>query len=1240
MSDFMDREDGYESDSRGAIYLSDSDSDWESDDEDEVVVRKQESKDKRRKHGHAFLSDHDLFKTHSVLCDESKSMRVVPNFIGGAVPRADKGDREYYCATMMTLFKPWRSPTDLKDAESSWDQVFTEHTFNARELEIIAHFNLRYECNDARDDHYAAMRSKIAEAKNQYGFTSHFSHSFLGEKDEFANDPDAVYTGIDAADNIDDKDREIGKKTQHLIDQRSEIREVLRTSKWLNQTTDGLLDIDKSRLLAPYKNRNTWSKILKEERKLFTANKLSNMPDAPPSCDDNTGKYSANRVEVLDSDYFLPKSKIDKQTNEDIISSICEKLTLNAEQQRAFKIVAEHASSGQPSPLKMYIGGMGGSGKSQVFEAIKLFFIARKEEYRFIILGPTGGSAALLNGSTYHSVFKILREAKTKSKNQEDTDGIRNDANAIAAINERLQGVEYILLDEISMVSCEDFQLLASQAAKARNIHDIEFGGLNVLVGGDFAQLPPTSGSSLYGPVAVRASDAMSTRKQNAVLGKILWHQFNTVVLLRQNMRQNEQTVEDGKLRTSLENMRYGACTPDDVEFLRTLIAGNRPGQPRLDSKKFRNVPVITARNVHKDTMNELGAEQFARDTGQELVEFYSVDKLCSKGVDRTKWRGCEQAHFKSMGKQLQHELWKATPSATSEHVPGILRLCIGMPVMIRVNEATELCMTKGQEGEVVGWDESTGPAGQRILDTLFIRLKNLKDGRTVQVPGLPVNVVPLCRTSTLVTCLLPDDTLLSIYREQVLTLTCFAMTDYASQGKTRIINVVHLNYCRDHRAVYVALSRGSKAAGTVIIQGFDFSKITSGMTGYLRQEFRELELLDEITRLRFTNQLPAHVTGIYRGRLLQSYRAWKKTTADPPHFHNSIKYNPVKDKVQDNIVYDQWRPSVSEKDKDVTATSKKRRVDTLPGNPNAKRARLPTTPANSLAAPNNAPVPILNPPGLIWDSRNYSCAYDSLFVPLSFILQDDPVAWRVKFSNMHPLLGLWILSLQQTPNSPETARDNVRQILNFRNPEQFPVGPQGLRLDDLYMAVTNRLSYANSVRTCPSCHFQIPGEISVLNQMIHVNARALQNLYPNGVPLSEWFRYSFSQPSNNCPPCSQNGINIRTRRITTVSEVPPVLFVSLDSDKLILDEKLSFLTAMGEKQLRLRGLVYFCQTTPEMGHFTSVSVDRTGKTWYHDGISTRRTYIEGSLLSAIPPLTLHRRGAESLCTAIYAEEI
>jgi len=87
-------------------------------------------------------------------------------------------------------------------------------------------------------------------------------------------------------------------------------------------------------------------------------------------------------------------------------------------------------------------------------------------------------------------------------------------------------------------------------------------------------------------------------------------------------------------------------------------------------------------------------------------------------------------------------------------------------------------------------------------------------------------------------------------------------MTDYASQGRTRPDNVVDLNSCRTHQSYYTCLSRSATADGTIIVQSFDPKLITGGASGYLRQEFRELEILDEITQLRYDNALPDRITG------------------------------------------------------------------------------------------------------------------------------------------------------------------------------------------------------------------------------------------------------------------------------------------------------------------------------------------------------------------------------------------
>ncbi|KAF8229953.1 hypothetical protein L208DRAFT_1284138, partial [Tricholoma matsutake] len=92
-------------------------------------------------------------------------------------------------------------------------------------------------------------------------------------------------------------------------------------------------------------------------------------------------------------------------------------------------------------------------------------------------------------------------------------------------------------------------------------------------------------------------------------VGKALWHQVTTVVILQQNMRQNSQTSENFKFHTALEHMRYKPCTFADISFLQTLFSSNIPGQKSICDPELRNVSIITALNVHKDEIDRLGSQ-------------------------------------------------------------------------------------------------------------------------------------------------------------------------------------------------------------------------------------------------------------------------------------------------------------------------------------------------------------------------------------------------------------------------------------------------------------------------------------------------------------------------------------------------------------------------------------------------------------------------------------------------------
>ena len=270
-----------------------------------------------------------------------------------------------------------------------------------------------------------------------------------------------------------------------------------------------------------------------------------------------------------------------------------------------------------------------------------------------------------------------------------------------------------------------------------------------------------------------------------------------------------------------------------------------------------------------KDEINRLGALRFAEESNRNLVDFFSIDTLPSQDVKdpSKKKKRCVRQMSHSAHKELtehnkidpnvQKILWEQPPCANTKLVPRKLSLCIGMPVMIRNNIAMELCMTKGQEGFVYGW-QSLSVDGVDILDTLFVQLHD--PPTPVKLDDLPLNVVPLAKNTVTTTCHLPDDSSIAVSHSHPDVLPNFAMTDFASQGKTRKNNVVDLRYSRSHQGYYTPLSRGTSAAGTLILGGFHLSKITGGASGALRQEFRELKLLDDTTTLHYENKLPRNI--------------------------------------------------------------------------------------------------------------------------------------------------------------------------------------------------------------------------------------------------------------------------------------------------------------------------------------------------------------------------------------------
>lgn len=212
---------------------------------------------------------------------------------------------------------------------------------------------------------------------------------------------------------------------------------------------------------------------------------------------------------------------------------------LSREQKNVVKAVIDQGKS-------VFFTGSAGTGKSVLMRAIISRFRDkfRREPDRLAVTASTGLAACVIEGTTLHSwagiglgkepapelVRKIKRNAKTKAK---------------------WQRTKVLVIDEISMVDGDLFDKLEQVARAVRN-NGRPFGGIQIVVTGDFFQLPPVPERN---SVAKFAFDA-------ATWNTCIEH----TILLTHVFRQ-----KDPAFAKMLNEMRLGQLSASSVEAFKKL---------------------------------------------------------------------------------------------------------------------------------------------------------------------------------------------------------------------------------------------------------------------------------------------------------------------------------------------------------------------------------------------------------------------------------------------------------------------------------------------------------------------------------------------------------------------------------------------------------------------------------------------------------------------------------------------
>ncbi|KAJ7691557.1 hypothetical protein B0H17DRAFT_890526, partial [Mycena rosella] len=112
-------------------------------------------------------------------------------------------------------------------------------------------------------------------------------------------------------------------------------------------------------------------------------------------------------------------------------------------------------------------------------------------------------------------------------------------------------------------------------------------------------------------------------------------------------------------------------------------------------------------------------------------------------------------------------------------------------------------------------------------------------------------------------------------------------------------------------------------------------------------------------------------------------------------------------------------------------------------------------------------------PVGLVWDSRNHSCAYDATFTILTNIWAEDHVLWSGRFMGLSQMMGrygVYLRSVLENGSTLEQARDSLRSRIHAGNPGHFPYGPNQTSVDRLAASLLPSKTYAKGRQSCATC--------------------------------------------------------------------------------------------------------------------------------------------------------------------------
>ena len=424
--------------------------------------------------------------------------------------------------------------------------------------------------------------------------------------------------------------------------------------------------------------------------------------------------------------------------------------TLNPEQAAALAAVKKGRN--------IFLTGAGGTGKSHTIHAI--YDWATKAGMRIAVTAMTGCAALLLgNGAkTLHSWAGVGlgREAPEQlatmvAKNKRAT--------------RRWTTTQILIIDEVSMMTPEFLDKLDLVGRRVRKRASIRFGGLQLVLAGDFCQLPPVN----------KGAEPTQFIFEAPLWTSLVDEVHDLVTLVRQKEPVFQQVLTEA---------RMGRLTPESIKVLQ-----DRKGLP-WHEMEIRPT-LLFNRNAEVDTVNRVNMASLE---GERHT--YDAQDVQDPSKRSSPASATISQFTTPDDPDVRVALNRLDIDAPYDQA---LELCVGAQVMLITNMDQDAGLVNGSRGVITGYSLSGLP---------IVRFLGCKDPVIIDRANWWLADYP------------------DIGRAQIPLRIAYAVTTHKAQGATLDVALVDIGPSTfEYGQAYVALSR-VRSLGGLYVYKFDPRKI------------------------------------------------------------------------------------------------------------------------------------------------------------------------------------------------------------------------------------------------------------------------------------------------------------------------------------------------------------------------------------------------------------------------------